>query len=76
MQANWTAVERRFSTLPLLLGMPHNGSMPSPNQTTALTSLAMSRFPLDTLPGFIAAANALSFTQAANDLRHSRQRWV
>jgi LysR family transcriptional regulator, glycine cleavage system transcriptional activator len=65
-------VERWFVTLLLLLGMRHNERMPSLPQTTAHTSLSMSRFPLDTLPGFIAAANALSFTQAASDLNLSQ----
>jgi LysR family transcriptional regulator, glycine cleavage system transcriptional activator len=32
-------------------------------------NIGLSRFPLDTLPGFVAAANALSFTQAAVDLQ-------
>jgi LysR family transcriptional regulator, glycine cleavage system transcriptional activator len=32
-------------------------------------NIGLSRFPLDTLPGFVAAANTLSFTQAAADLQ-------
>jgi LysR family transcriptional regulator, glycine cleavage system transcriptional activator len=32
-------------------------------------NIGLSRFPLDTLPGFVAAANSLSFTQAAADLQ-------
>jgi LysR family transcriptional regulator, glycine cleavage system transcriptional activator len=33
------------------------------------TAITLGRFPLDTLPGFIAAARSLSFTQAAIDLQ-------
>jgi LysR family transcriptional regulator, glycine cleavage system transcriptional activator len=48
--------------------MLHNGEMPNPKQK----HLNLSRFPLDTLPGFIAAASNLSFTQAALDLQLSQ----
>jgi LysR family transcriptional regulator, glycine cleavage system transcriptional activator len=48
--------------------MPSNANMKSISAKSKL-NVGLSRFPLDTLPGFVAAANALSFTQAAADLQ-------
>jgi LysR family transcriptional regulator, glycine cleavage system transcriptional activator len=61
--------------------MSHNAAMPQSNSFLPTSSpvnvisakskfnIGLSRFPLDTLPGFVAAANTLSFTQAAADLQ-------
>jgi LysR family transcriptional regulator, glycine cleavage system transcriptional activator len=61
--------------------MSHNHGMPQSNSAlkssahvNSITAkskfnIGLSRFPLDTLPGFVAAANTLSFTQAAADLQ-------
>jgi LysR family transcriptional regulator, glycine cleavage system transcriptional activator len=67
-------VERRKVVFRFLAGMSHNHAMPQEKPFDSISAkakinLGLSRFPLDTLPGFVAAANALSFTQAAADLQ-------
>jgi LysR family transcriptional regulator, glycine cleavage system transcriptional activator len=51
--------------------MLQNGVMPNPMHPLH-KNLNLSRFPFDTLPGFVAAASNLSFTQAALDLQLSQ----
>jgi LysR family transcriptional regulator, glycine cleavage system transcriptional activator len=49
--------------------MPSKKSATDGQFAQRVTAITLGRFPLDTLPGFIAAARSLSFTQAAIDLQ-------